>query len=507
MLCSVVRLKFLTKVSRQEILLPDRPMKPGARVIQRGLLAILTVVLFSSNIEFKKSNDDELGKVSKEIRDKVPRKFCKVTSYSKSKLYGVPNVQKSISRWKAKRSYSGQESIVPYRKRNSLKVCNVNSTDYSMAKLRRSVYERSILTLNNLLKGQDVQLSQILAPRESQRAHTLKSCSKPVSFAFAISSQEGSGKIRGFMIADALNELGHTAVTVFGKEGPLWADPLRELRTCSKLHVCIFVKWDSRSFPRILSECKKRGALAFIDLLDYCDANKKNIVDQWPKEIDGFILQSNFQFQVFKSMGFPNSVILHHHHTNTKLKRNSFKNEFNAVQYIGFTGSRKNSGGIIQNFLDDIEMWGSERDIKLVHIVSNRIRSEKRNTSDIYDQNKYHTGIIESVDVAIVWPKDYSNSEIYFKPITRFIHWLSHGIPTIVYSTQSYIEIAEEFGYPLVAENTEDVLKWLEVLVSNKSFRSQVSRLGIEMAHRFSLQTQVQRYSDIFCRVGYLEAD
>ncbi|CAL6334069.1 unnamed protein product [Bathycoccus prasinos] len=311
--------------------------------------------------------------------------------------------------------------------------------------------------------------------------------------------QEGSGKIRGFMIADELNKLGHTAVTVFGKEGPLWPDPLKELRTCSTLHLCIFVKWDSRSFPRILLECKKRGALAFIDLLDYCDSNRKNIVDQWPKEIDGFILQSKFQFQVFQSVGFSNSVVIRHHHTNIKSEKLALRSENHAVKTIGFTGSRKNSGGIIQNFLGDIEIWASKRNIKIVQIVSNRIIAGKTKISDIYDQNKYHTGVIESVDVAIVWPKDFSNSEIYFKPITRFIHWLSHGIPTIVYPTQSYIEIAEEFGYPLLAKNTTEVLEWLEVLVSNKSFRSQISHLGLVMAEKFSLKNTVQQYSNAFC--------
>ena len=120
---------------------------------------------------------------------------------------------------------------------------------------------------------------------------------------------------------------------------------------------------------------------------------------------------------------------------------------------------------------------------------------------DIYDQNKYHTGEIKTIDVAIVWPKDYSNSEVYFKPITRFIYWLSHGIPTIIYPTQSYVEIAEEFGYPLIAENTEEVLEWLEVLVSNRSFRTQVSRLGIGIAQKYSLKAQVQKYSDTFCKL------
>ena len=487
-------------------------MKPYTKVRKCGLFLltlILSLFLFLLiNPELKKSSLEDFEVLTEGIHEEKNSnaKFCEVTPYYKSKLYGVPNVQKSISRWKAKRSYSGQESNVPYRKRNSLKICNVNSSDYSTAKLRKSVHESSKLTLNKLLRGENVELSLGSASRTSQYTRSSKLCTKPLSFAFAISSQEGSGKIRGFMIADALNELGHTAVTVFGKEGPLWPDPLRELRTCSELHVCIFVKWDSYSFPRILSECKKRGALTFIDLLDYCDTNKKNVLDQWPKEIDGFILQSKFQFQVFESMGFPNSVIIHHHHTNTRLEENSYKSENYTVKYIGFTGSRKNSGGIIQKTLADIEIWGSKRDIRLVRIVSNRISSRKRRTSDVYDQSKYHTGIIESVDVAIVWPKEYSNSEIYFKPITRFIHWLSHGIPTIVYSTQSYIEIAKEFGYPLIAENTDEVIQWLEVLVSNESFRSQVSQLGIEMAGRFTLQTQVQHYSNILCRMGHVKA-
>ena len=54
---------------------------------------------------------------------------------------------------------------------------------------------------------------------------------------------------------------------------------------------------------------------------------------------------------------------------------------------------------------------------------------------------------------------------------------------------------------PLIAENTEEVLEWLEVLVSNRSFRTQVSRLGIGIAQKYSLKAQVQEYSDIFCKL------
>ena len=484
-------------------------MKPKARPIKHGAIFFFFFILLSLSLFFPTNtsfrNTSFEAHVDGLTYDHVSReRFCKVTPYSKSKLYGIPNVQKSISRWKAKRTYYGEESKVPYRKRHSLKICSANSTNYSKSKLRESELGRSKVILKQLLNGEKMEVS---SPSTRLIATTLNSCTKPISFAFAISSQEGSGKIRGFMIADELNKLGHTAVTVFGKEGPLWEDPLRELRSCSKVHVCIFVKWDSRSFPRILIECKKRGALAFVDLLDYCDSNKKNIVDIWPKEIDGFILQSEFQLQVFESMGFPNSVIIHHHHTNTREGRRAFERENNAVRTIGFTGSRKNSGGIIKNFLDDIEIWCSKKDIKLVQIISNRLRSGKTKISDIYDQNKYHTGIIESIDVAIIWPKDYSNSEIYFKPISRFMYWLSHGIPTIVYPTQSYIEVCKEFGYPLIAENTEEVLKWLEVLVTNTSFRSKMSRLSVEMAEKFSLQKQVQKYSDTFCVMSDSKAE
>jgi len=85
-------------------------MKPGTKVIKRGLfLAILIVTIFlSSTTEFEKSSfdDSESSTVVEEFR---ATKFCEVTPYSKSKLYGVPNVQKSITRWKVKRLYSGQE--------------------------------------------------------------------------------------------------------------------------------------------------------------------------------------------------------------------------------------------------------------------------------------------------------------------------------------------------------------------------------------------------------------
>ena len=399
-------------------------------------------------------------------------RFCKTTPYRHSKLYGIANVQKGISSWKHRRIYLGSESRVPYRQRKSFQNCNLDMSNISenslvreFLNLREKVLDRSQKLLFNFQIGAtDYSISKhLLSELLSQDKNH---CQRPVSFAFAISSQEGSGKLRGFMIADELNRQGHTAVTVFGKEGPAWPSPLKELQTCRELHVCIFVKWDSRSFPTILRECKKRGAAAFIDLLDYCDSNRKNIVDEWPKEIDGFILQSEFQLQYFKYLGYNNSLLIRHHHTN---KNKRVQPRGSKLRAVGFTGSRKNAGGQIQDFLGEVELWCKMKEIKLVQIISNRLKIATTQ-NDIYDQRKYHTGEIDSIDIAIIWPKQFTDSEIYFKPITRFIYWLSHGIPTIVYPTQSYIEIAEDFDYPLVANSTSEVLDGSKFCFETKHF-------------------------------------
>ena len=46
---------------------------------------------------------------------------------------------------------------------------------------------------------------------------------------------------------------------------------------------------------------------------------------------------------------------------------------------------------------------------------------------------------------------------ICYKPTNRLAHFASLGIPTIVYPFASYIDILVDFGYPLVAENLDDV--------------------------------------------------
>lgn len=467
------------------------------------LLSTITIDLYSF-VQYKHKYGIKSLRTSETIQSQedtyiAPHvvRFCKVVPYHRSKLYGIVNVQKSISRWKGKRNYLGEESKVPYRQRRSLQVCRLNRTNAdflsNLVHFRQKAIQHSHDFLYNFREtGREKLFGLLTSPVPK---FNIPKCNQSISFAFAISSQEGSGKIRGFMMADELNKLGHTAVTVFGKEGPLWPTPLQEIQTCPKVHVCIFVKWDSRSFPRILRECKNLGALNFIDLLDYCDTNRKNVVDEWPMEINGFILQSNFQLQIFKNLGYFNSVVIRHHHTN---HRKIVQPRTGQMKVIGFTGSRKNSGGNINKFLEEIELWGKDKNIKIVRIVSTRMEG-RRVKADVYDQSKYHTGEIDAVDVALIWPKDYSNSEIYFKPITRLIHWLSHGIPTIVFPTQSYIEIAQEFGYPLLANTTSDVIKWLEVLLHDRTLRIQVSQKGLELAQKYSLKTRALRYSNIFC--------
>ena len=61
------------------------------------------------------------------------------------------------------------------------------------------------------------------------------------------------------------------------------------------------------------------------------------------------------------------------------------------------------------------------------------------------------------MDVAVIWPKVYVQFHICYKPTNRLAHFASLGIPTVVYPFASYIDILVEFGYPLVAENLDDV--------------------------------------------------
>ena len=61
------------------------------------------------------------------------------------------------------------------------------------------------------------------------------------------------------------------------------------------------------------------------------------------------------------------------------------------------------------------------------------------------------------MDVAVIWPKAYVQFHICYKPTNRLAHFASLGIPTVVYPFASYIDILVDFGYPLVAENLDDV--------------------------------------------------
>mmetsp|Transcript_5378 Transcript_5378/g.17017 ORF Transcript_5378/g.17017 Transcript_5378/m.17017 type:complete len:490 (+) Transcript_5378:352-1821(+) len=469
---------------------------------RKALLVSLTFFVTSFYVTSKLDFDFKVRLLKDSIKGDtvssslVNVKYCKVTPFEFSKLRGVPNVQKSISKWRQKRIFSGKESSVPLYERKSILMCGhgKNPEEYT-----KSLYtDSSNLNVNYLLEKFGKCSSKCSKPSEMTFTSG-KTCEDKLSFAFVLSSQEGSGKLRGFMIADELNKRGHTAITVFGKEGPLWPDPLGEIKSCKKLHFCIFVKWDSRSFPRILNECVQRGAKVFIDLLDYCDSNRKNIVDMWPKNIDGFILQNEFQRELFTKAGYSLSFVLEHQHTNLEARVNKIRD---TARTIGFTGSRKNSEKGVTKLLAAVETWGKKNGMKVIRTISNRMEDSKKQ-NDVYDQKKYHTGLINEVDIALVWPKIVSSSEVFFKPITRFVYWLSHGIPTIVFPTESYLEVGSRYNYPLFANNTDTVLEWLEILTLNSELRKNISSSGLEIAREFSLPRVVQKYENIFCELQF----
>lgn len=56
------------------------------------------------------------------------------------------------------------------------------------------------------------------------------------------------------------------------------------------------------------------------------------------------------------------------------------------------------------------------------------------------DQLKYVMGM-SSVDVAVLWPKNYGQFDVCYKPSSRLSQFASLGIPVVSYPFASYIDL------------------------------------------------------------------
>lgn len=446
----------------------------------------------------------------KPVRKAPVSETCSGVTLDKQVFYGNSNVYSRKNGVKLDEMFWGKTPDVPPADRMSLQMCNMSShiNLHAAAKVNqmRHVEEIAVVADNvradlsiegadpgSILRERFNEWKQLNSSSDLQLREP--GCARPLNFAFFMSSQVGSQLIRGFMTSDFIRAAGHSSVSILAKRGAGNPDPLREFRACNRVDVCVFIKWDSRAFPTLVAECKKRGAGVFIDYMDYCQTHQKNVAHFWPTAVDGFIVQSKYQEVFFREINFTKSVAIYHPHTNLDFLQNTVDR---PPSVVGYTGHWRNLGASNKEVFDAVQSWGESRGVVFKSIDYTSYKGRGSGRGDIYKQRIYHVAV-EGVDIAIVWPSAIIDREVFFKPVTRLVYWWSHGIPTIFYPTQSYAEISLALGYPLAARTTEEVLQWMEKLVESSEFRKTVSKIGIEGAKLFGMEGSAGQYLSAFC--------
>mmetsp|Transcript_7634 Transcript_7634/g.15537 ORF Transcript_7634/g.15537 Transcript_7634/m.15537 type:complete len:582 (-) Transcript_7634:83-1828(-) len=436
--------------------------------------------------------------------------LCVSKTFDKQPFYGTANVYSRKGSLKIEELWNDKVPNIRLRSEaRSLQICNLSAPENAQAVLASKSLDKtqSYLAAASGLLADPSQLEDPKAALErafpgtqdasKQWAPDTPTCSKKVNLAFFMTSQVGAPLIRGFMTADFVKESGHGGIAVLAKRGAWNPTPLKEFQSCKRIDACIFIKWYNRAFPSLVKECRARGAAVFVDFIDYCNTHIKNVIDRFPQQVTGFITQSAWQAEYFRALDYPRSIMLQHPQTNFNNRHNTGERD---VTTIGYTGHWRNLGAANQKLFDQIAEWGKPRGIEFKSIDYYKFNNVQKGTVDVFKQAIYHEAI-DDVDVAIIWPQaEDDDMEIYFKPVTRLIYWLSHGIPCIFYPTQSYAEFSQDLGYPLVAKTTDDVMKWLEILKDNKEFRMHVSALGLRGAQQRSAKSTANLYINEMCK-------
>lgn len=108
------------------------------------------------------------------------------------------------------------------------------------------------------------------------------------------------------------------------------------------------------------------------------------------------------------------------------------------------------------------------------------------------------------MDIAVIWPPHDPDEGMEFtlfeRPITRFAYWLSHGVPTIYFPYESYEEIVRlGVPYPLRAENVEQVLQLVRMLIASPDLRVALSKIGLAASRVFTPAHNALVYERMLC--------
>ena len=99
---------------------------------------------------------------------------------------------------------------------------------------------------------------------------------------------------------------------------------------------------------------------------------------------------------------------------------------------------------------------------------------------------------IDAIDLALIWPPEKATElALRWRPVTRLVTWWAHGIPTVFFPTQSYLEVAKEHdgvGKEWMARTEGELVAKLVQLANDREARCAYSRNALEASKDYSTQ-------------------
>ena len=195
---------------------------------------------------------------------------------------------------------------------------------------------------------------------------------------------------------------------------------------------------------------------------------------------------------------------------------------------IGVLYGNRNNRPYVKCFLDilcklNVELWLINQQIRgnidgINQTISTRveykckgktttqlfINNRSFSNEDIYGQAVYYNdAALHGIDIGLLLPRKRHNSDNVsglvinnvdmLRPQTRFLHWLSRGVPTLYYPTKAYKELAAKYNYghsvdmELSVITAKDILKAVKLLQSYKR-RQSLSIEGLAIAENYKTQ-------------------
>lgn len=369
----------------------------------------------------------------------------------------------------------------------------------------------------------------------------------------------GSLVLRGNMIRDYLQKHPscNSTVVLYGADA---SKTINEFTIDRKIDACVCVK---HMLPNVAAACRSVGALVLFDIIDNtamvnellnmakAKAQTEAFQMRWSSTI--CLVQSEKHAAMIRSGLGLRAYSYLHQHTNTGPwgRQEIAEKGIGERLVVGFLeGNENNLPTALQQIVlpavcrANMTLWvinqnifnvpvGNLRTVKSTRTVfscsqsGGEFPSTKETfftttnfSTDTYGQAAFYTDeALVGVDIGLVWPAHMPPAgqvnDNMLRPPTRFLHWMSRGVPTLYYPTYSYSEVAAVMNTPAlrgahlgdrtyghsanVSIAVDSTASIHSALVSLRPVlaRQQLQHEGYEIAQHFTTDSTANRLMEI----------